>query len=186
MTLDNLLAKASRKDDWPLKDVDSATQRKPLEDAPPSYSDVPSSSQPPDIVAAFAQLDLDRKERKPTADHCIAHLKLLEAIHQLREDVGGTDGLYGIFDRFAEHKAEGSERQKILTKIKEKRWAIFVILAARRFEKWFQTIEPEALMLTLSVMEQSAYSTHEKSKRPLLFTVDNMPPLGMSIMIHKT
>lgn len=91
------------------------------EEALPGYQAVDDA--PPDIVASFANLNLGRKERKPTPDECIAHLKLLEAISQLRDDVGMTDGLYGLFDRIADDVPEGDKRTELLSKIREKRWA---------------------------------------------------------------
>ena len=58
---------------------------------PPSYS-----QDAVDITSHFAKLDLNSTSSKPTVDQCIAHLKLLEAFHQLREDVATSDGLRRI------------------------------------------------------------------------------------------
>jgi hypothetical protein len=64
-------------------------------EAPPSQSETPH----PDITAAFAALNLTNEPlRLPTADTCLAHLKLLYAFRNLKDDIGYTDGLWGIND----------------------------------------------------------------------------------------
>lgn len=143
-------------------------------DAPPGY-EAEEIGPPPDIIAAFANLNLTRDERKPTPDKCIAHLKLLEAIEQLREDVGKTDGLYGLFDRLADG---ADEPDKVKAKIREKRWAVYVVQAAQRFERWFQSIEKGDMMMTLQIMESEQYSNIHTASRALEFTKDSLPPLG--------
>ena len=170
---------AFRDGSYPLKDVKDLKDSKDSKDAPPGY-DEEARPAPPDLSATFANLNLDRKERKPTPDQCVAHLKLLEAISQLREDVGSSNGLYGLFDTLAASQPEGRDRDQLLGRIREKRWAIYVQLAARRFETWFSTVEPGTPMITLSAMDSSSYKEIEKSKRALVFTRDNMPPLGKS------
>lgn len=149
------------------------------EEALPGYQAVDDA--PPDMVASFANLNLGRKERKPTADECIAHLKLLEAISQLRDDVGMTDGLYGLFDRMADGVPEGDKRTELLGKIREKRWAVYVTIAARRFETWFQTIEPGTAMCTLGLMESEQYREVHTASKALEFTKDSLPPLGKNV-----
>lgn len=143
-------------------------------DAPPGYQ-AEAMGPPPDLAASFAKLDLHREERKPTPDQCIAHLKLLEAIAQLREDVGSTDGLYGLFD----HLADGAdEPDKVKGKIREKRWAVYVVQAAQRFERWFQSIEKSDRMMTLQIMESEQYNEIHKVSRALEFHKNSLPPLG--------
>ena len=100
---------------------------------PPSYS-----ADSPDITAAFSNLNLGRKSTKPTRDQCIAHLKLLECFHELRETIATNDGLFGIYDSFAEQNLSGSAKAALLLKIREKRWSIYVAKAAKRFEAWWQ------------------------------------------------
>jgi len=63
----------------------------PLNNSPlPSYAVKNPIEGTLDITAAFSNLNLARphdKLQKPTANQCLAHLKLLEAFHQLRQDI---------------------------------------------------------------------------------------------------
>ena len=155
-------------------------QRGTLHDAskaspPPSYTE--NDSNVADATAAFSSLNLDASPT-PTADQCIAHMKLLEAFHQLREDIALKDGLFGICDSFADTKVTAQEKAELLVKIREKRWAIYVARAAKRFEKWWtDSVEPNAQML-----KQSEIPVTFKQKvhmgTSLDFNCDNLPPLG--------
>ncbi len=100
-----------------------------------------------DFTAAFSNLNLTASHvpSPPSPDKCIAHLKLLESFHQLREQVALTDGLFGIKDGFVPSDLSEAKRAELLTKMREKRWAVYVAKAAKRFEKWWETcVQPEA------------------------------------------
>ena len=129
--------------------------------APPPYSATARDSAPPDIdtTAAFANLHLGQSQDAnglPDADTCLAHLKLLHAIHALKEEVGYTDGLFGISDSLAAAEAQTVElpktpnaskldkeaavleREKLaLSRVREKRWALYLARAVDRYEKWW-------------------------------------------------
>jgi hypothetical protein len=111
-------------------------------------------------------------------DHCIAHLKLLEAFYQLREDVGNTDDVFGIpspdFDG-ATVAAGTSQNAQALAQIKvrEKRWAVYVARAVDRFYEWWDKCVPTTL-------EGSPY--HKLTSRELRsVSLDSMPTKGMRI-----
>ncbi len=142
---------------------------------PPSYAE--NDSNVPDTTAAFSNLNLDAS-RTPTADQCIAHLKLLEAFHQLREDIALKDGLFGICDSFADTKVTAQEKAELLVKIREKRWAVYVARAAKRFERWWTVcVEPNAQML--KQREIPATFTQKLHMGDWLdFNCDKLPPLG--------
>jgi len=92
-----------------------------------------------EMSAAFANLNIPENPPEfPTADHCLAHLKLLNAIHALKEDIGYTDGIFGVWDSRVEvYNLESVDRDKALAKTREKRWALFVARAVERFEEWW-------------------------------------------------
>jgi len=99
-----------------------------------------------DITWAFSQLDIKAdKDGFPTSEHCLAHLKLLEAFYALKDEVAYTDGAFSIFDSRApgtEESVAGNEqatrkRLEALAQIREKRWALFVARAVDRFEVWW-------------------------------------------------
>lgn len=147
---------------------------------PPAYAKSESNSTVLDITAAFSGLNLT-PSAKPTPDVCLAHLKLLEAFHQLREDVAFEDGRFGIDDAFADAGESDRERAELLTKIREKRWQVYVTKASNRFERWWTTcVEPndESNRLLgqgkiLSVFKQSP----DVGER-LVWSKDYLPPLG--------
>ena len=148
---------------------------------PPAYV---VNADPPDITAGFADLNLsDQEASVPTPDQCIAHLKLLEAFHQLREDVALEDGKYGIKDDFVNllpASADERDRAKALTQIREKRWAVFVTKATYRFERWWTTrVQRGAKSPKMEDLETFL------AESPLVGdTLDmietNLPPLGAS------
>lgn len=143
---------------------------------PPAYV-----ADTPNLTAAFSNLNLSDSAQKPTRDACIAHLKLLEAFHQLREDVATKDGLFGIWDSFVPAAESERDRMKVLLKIREKRWAIYVAKAASRFETWWQTsIQPRATMLQQRDVENPFTQNLDpaQTEDTLRFTKDNLPPIG--------
>ena len=130
------------------------------------------------MTAAFSNLDLAETSTKPTPSQCLAHLKLLEAFHQLREEVATTDGLYSIRDDFVPSDVTKEQRIDILAKIREKRWAIYVTNASLRFERWWRNCIPRAPMLVQKNLEDPRFANITTSNTPLSFTRDNLPPLG--------
>lgn len=70
---------------------------------PPNYQEPPpdydgeNALPPPDITAGFSNLKLgDDAGNQPIDVQCIAHLKVLECFYRLRQQIGSTDGFYGI------------------------------------------------------------------------------------------
>ena len=121
---------------------------------------------------------------KPTADQCIAHLKLLECFHELRETIATTDGLYGIKDAYAASTANGSSHASLLTKIREKRWSIYVTQAVKRFELWWANcIEPRGNNpqpvrkgYPPPLITSTSPATWKERLTP--FSKSNLPPIG--------
>lgn len=142
------------------------------ESPPPSYSALQ-----PDITASFSSLNLNRETAKPTRDQCIAHLKLLECFHELRENVATNDGLFGIRDHFAQEVYDPKARADLLLKIREKRWAVYVAKAAERFEAWWQdAIDLSGKWQHLQDIGQLS-ATIEDAK-PFGHMMDSLPPIG--------
>lgn len=172
--------------------------------APPAYAAEQAEAQPPvdvDTTAAFANLSLETNiaQRRLTVDTCLAHLKLLHAIHNLKEEVGYTDGLFGLHDSRAGHDADGfdldaihagkgikiedAEKVKLaLSKIREKRWALFVARAVDRYETWWRVIQGQN-HLTQDMMAEPASDLYANfpilCKDPRGLGPDMLPPLGV-------
>ena len=147
---------------------------------PPAYVQDDTNFHVPDITAAFAKLNL-APSAKPTPDLCIAHLKLLEAFHQLRQDVASEDGLFGINDAFADAAHSDEERAKLLAKICEKRWQVYVTKASKRFERWWiACVEPneERNRLLGQSKIPSVFQRSPDLGERLEWSKDDLPPLG--------
>jgi hypothetical protein len=144
---------------------------------PPEYTER-------DVTADLANLNLSATG-SPTTDQCIAHLKLLEAFHALRQAVSKTDGLFGIHDELASRSAGRYEEE--LLKVYEKRWAIYVARAADRFQSWWEQCVPSSFknqakprlaQRDLAGNGGVEFPNYSKGGVPIEFTADNLPPLG--------
>ena len=158
-------------------DPDSGSKR----DSPPEKTELPpdyDASTEPNLTAAFAKLELNQRGKSPSIDECIAHLKLLEAINQLREDIATQDGLYGLKDSLVPETASDQTKSQTLTHIREKRWAVYVNIAVKRFQKYFQILQPQSRMMDIETMKLPDYEYITHVKRQLQFDVDSLPPLG--------
>ncbi len=135
-----------------------------------------------------------------TESRCLVHLKLLHAINAMKEDVGYTDGLWGIWDSLVtdskgysldptgihsdNEKAkmtEDEEKKMMLSKLREKRWAIFVARAVDRYEAWWNA--QEIMMLTegdMTVKDGDNYMRFPSTSRKFDWQVSTLPPLGQS------
>jgi len=154
------------------------------EGPPPSYMenaelvDGPSAAE---LNAAFANLNISESVTAfPDPDRCLAHLKLLAAFHNLKEDVGYTDGLFGLWDARCEM---ASKRDKALAKTREKRWALFIARAVERFEAWWINslcAQETSKRLEQKDMRSDNLSFMEFMKRGIAqkWTTDMLPPLG--------
>lgn len=148
--------------------------------SPPAYTSIA-----PDITAAFSNLTLSNETAIPSPDECIAHLKLLEAFSQLREDVGTTDGLYGIRDDFVPVAMAEERRVEVLAKMREKRWAIYVTNAVNRFQTyWQKCIQPDATMIKQGDLDEKWFVEISEQRVPLSVSKDALPPLDLIMVWH--
>ena len=182
----------------------------PDEDIPPPYDALRNSQgnyngnadlhekRGPGDAQSLIQLSLpeDNSEQNVYTSSCLAHLKLLHAIQTLKEDIGYTDGLWGLWDERVDYgdndlddgvvdepstdkMSEDERKRLILSKIREKRWAIFVARAVDRYESWWNSFEHE--MLTESEMgspDSLRYIGFTGVGPPMLWVPKMLPPLG--------
>ena len=157
-------------------------------DAPPAYAETGPVGGPPgpsaeELNAAFSNLALpDVPPAFPTADHCLAHLKLLNSFQALKEDIGYTDGLFGLRDERCE-VLEGKERDEALAKTREKRWALYIARAVERFEVWwlkYLCILEDSKRLEGKEMTSTnlRYMAFTADGRPRKWTTAMLPPIG--------
>ncbi|KAI9838829.1 MAG: hypothetical protein M1819_004035 [Sarea resinae] len=145
-----------------------------------------------DLTANLQNLDLRSASEKPTVPQCIAHLKLLESFYQLRDEVGRTDGLFGLSDSLAAAVTEDErEREAALAKIAEKRWAVYVARAADRFERWWHTSAPSTAagnprnyLVQREMNRNSYYDSLPLKGQRIKYTRDYLPPLDVLMVWH--
>lgn len=134
---------------------------------------------------AFQGLDVESSSRPlsngdmlPNADQCLAHLKLLECFNQLREDVGGSDGLFGIRNGLVPPGLNDQKRSELLAKLCEKRWQVYVTRACLRFQSYWRSLQPTSKMLVEENLKADDYVRIASHSKPVEFTANNLPPLG--------
>lgn len=172
---------------------------RPVDANPPSYR------APPDISPeALAELNSALTSIKLAGgkvlseDQCLAHLKLLHAFQQLKNDVGYTDGLWQLYDSRAagapvtiepidEKKgdkgvnpaaAEAASLAKRVAEIREKRWALFVARAVERYEAWWKTFAGTPLTEEMLDTGGPEYFSFPTESQPMHWTESMLPPLG--------
>lgn len=175
-------------------------RRPPSENAagqsrPPSYRRPVATHQGPsleEINASFSNLRIGDVPRPfPDADLCLAHLKLLEALFILKQEVGYTDGAFDIWDSRAPGTVESVAnderarhmRLEALSKIREKRWALYVARAVRRFEIWWMKVlctYEQSVMLTEIAMQYQEFQDFPAAGIIQRWNTSMLPPLGTS------
>jgi hypothetical protein len=163
----------------------------PTKEAPPSYAptDPISPEQVAELNSPFATLNLSAQNPDfPSADQCLAHLKLLSAFYALKEDIGYTDTLYGLSDSRCEILGQG--RDEALAKMREKRWSLYVARARERFEEWWVKVlcpreGGRRLLSKEMLITNSDFMNFTQRGRPQVWTVEMLPPLGKGTMHYQ-
>lgn len=159
----------------------------PSKEAPPTYAAEDPVNEPTadELNAAFSSLNIsDTPPSFPTADHCLAHLKLLNTFHALKEDIGYTDGIFGLWDSKCE-VLDGKDREQALSRTREKRWALYVARAVERFEVWWVKVlwprEGGKRLESKQMIETNkSFTQFPERGRVQKWTAEMLPPAGMS------
>lgn len=149
-------------------------------DRPPAYT------QDEELLLNFPKLNLSDTKKLPAAigtvtpDQCVAHLKFLAVLADLRDFISNNDGLFGIFDKQADiHQHFPEALNECKARIREKRWAVYTARAVERYRKWWFTCIPMSRPhVTLSDLENPQYETILDCETLVLWSKDNLPPLG--------
>lgn len=160
---------------------------------PPSYTAMANGGPGPsldEINASFSNLQIgDIPMNFPDTNLCLAHLKLLEAFFILKQEVGYTDGAFDIWDSRAPGTDESvahdevarNTRKEALSKIREKRWALYVARAVHRFEFWWMKVlcqYEESVMLTEGAMRSKEFQDFPGAGSVQRWNTSMLPPLG--------
>ncbi|KAJ8114085.1 hypothetical protein ONZ43_g4990 [Nemania bipapillata] len=177
----------------------------PKEDAapPPAYHDATgkriSAEDIEQLNSAFSSLSVPLIANEVTVDTCLAHLKLLFALQNLKETIGYTDGIWQIYDSRVfpndkgVHVAEGTEElddetKKNLSFLREKRWALFIARAADRYEAWWNSFPTDPLTENDMCADDHKYTRFVSDTPTKLesFAWDStmLPPLDVLMVWH--
>ncbi|CAI6085788.1 unnamed protein product [Clonostachys chloroleuca] len=177
--------------------------------APSSYDNANANAHPAiDISASFANLSLASGPHDPTPDSCLAHLKLLYAFQVLKEDIGYTDGLWGLWDARTQGKRgisrpdetgkapkadkgaalnDHTAQQEALSQVREKRWAVFVARAVDRYESWWKSMSDENPLQESDMENDSSLAYDEfpsTGGNGNLWSNGQLPPLDVLMVWH--
>ncbi|KAI9734783.1 MAG: hypothetical protein M1818_006770 [Claussenomyces sp. TS43310] len=189
-------AKSEKAEDGgPLDSTDSNQKL-----APPEYAatDPLPKATIDELTAGFANLDIAATPRKfPDVDTTLAHLKLLEAFFALKEETGYTDGLFDLWDSRAQgaedmaadvDPARRRQHDEAVSKIREKRWILYVLRAVDRFEAWWaQVLSKRDLhchALRQVEMCDADFAAFPSSGTAQTWSTSMLPPLDVLMVWH--
>ncbi|KAK6216512.1 hypothetical protein LQW54_003518 [Pestalotiopsis sp. IQ-011] len=154
-----------------------AHRRQTTADSPPAYPIGPRGSVagPSRLNSVFSNLSLSDAPRHPEVGTCLVHLRLLYTFHNLKDDVGFSNGLFGLWD--ARYPASPSNPSKALAAVREKRWALFVARAVDRYEAWWNSLGGQFLTERDMEKDRTRYLNFMANWEPMNLSEDNMPPL---------
>ena len=181
-----------------------STDEKPKEapkEVPATSSSAESGSRPPsythanaeeDILVQLPKLSLGESAAVPSSstvsrDQCVAHLKFLATLADLRDFVSNQDGLFGLHDSDADKFPKADKEattpspsyEEAMARIREKRWAVYTARAVDRYEKWwFAALPKSGEPVTLADQESATYEAITDCFTKVLWTPQNLPPLG--------
>lgn len=161
---------------------------------PPSPAPLPFyQSTSTDIAAESANLNIQDTnrvaEQLPQPEPYDAHLKLLQAFHELKDDVSSSGGLFDLNDRDIPSNMPPESRDAALRKLAQKRWAIYVARAVDRFAKWWYMALPSRPQGFIRMNEFDVNGPvlacfDDPAYAPIVFTPDNLPPLDVLMIWH--
>lgn len=134
-------------------------------------------------------------------DACLAHLKLLHAIQSMKEEVGYTDGLWNLWNdrgkwalddlradadwstiRMLEKASAKTVTKAGHSRIREKRWALFVARAVDRYETWWKFLGENIMLTEEDMADPDSYKFKKfPTSRRLIWEERILPPLGKNI-----
>ncbi|KAF2839990.1 hypothetical protein M501DRAFT_951869 [Patellaria atrata CBS 101060] len=149
---------------------------------PPGYDQL--SDPIPDLTTRLRQLDFTKVNPTPSPDECVAHLKLLEAFYQLREDISTLES--------NSTDPRPSQTTQADARVREKKWEVYVTRAVERFTKWWEDAIPRTSngvqtgMLTRKKLGRagSMNTVVQKGSRLHFGKTLDLPPLDVLMVWH--
>ncbi|KAH8423186.1 uncharacterized protein LDX57_000940 [Aspergillus melleus] len=152
-------------------------------DNPPSYDQIdeqPGADIPPLNLSSSAGPAV---YTTVTQDECIAHLKFLAALADLR------DSIAGIKDLFCIHDPNPSVFEQVIdearARVKEKRWAVYTARAVERYTVWWKTcVAKTHPTISVKDFESKSYNTITENHQRLGWSPETLPPLDVLMVWH--
>ncbi|CAG7921369.1 unnamed protein product [Penicillium olsonii] len=156
-------------------------QSQASDERPPSYS-AEQAEQPP-LELKLNLGSIPSSSATVTRDQCVAHLKFLAVLADLRDSISGEDGLFGIFDSEAERFPDSLNEAR--ARIREKRWAVYVARAVHRYTTWWSVGLPRSRqMATIADLESAEYGDIVRCDTLVAWSQENLPPLDILMVWH--
>ncbi|KAE8372739.1 hypothetical protein BDV26DRAFT_285690 [Aspergillus bertholletiae] len=149
---------------------------------PPSYDqlDEPPPVLPPLDLVQTAGLSV---ASTVTQDQCIAHLKFLAALADLRDNVTSINGLFEIKD--PDPAVFQSSIDDAWARVKEKRWAVYTARAVDRYTTWWQTcVQLPEQSPKLHDLKETRYDSITQQNRAYNWSARTMAPLDVLMVWH--
>ncbi|CAH0004090.1 unnamed protein product, partial [Clonostachys byssicola] len=117
---------------------------------------------------------------------CIIHLRLLYAFRGLALRIGYQDGLFGIEDgRSKKVGLNSEETERGESKLREKRWAIYLARAVHRYETWWKTLGGTPLEeVDMELVDCERYDRFPEVDIPMRMEWHELVPLDVLLIWH--
>ncbi|KAI9924749.1 hypothetical protein MW887_006605 [Aspergillus wentii] len=169
--------------------TDDVSSNNPVpNDGPPAYDALEEDINPPVYThierppLPIRRLNLSRSAGSPeystiTPGQCVAHLKFVAVISDLRDSIISNDGLFGINDNDADDFLE--QKNEALVLLREKRWAIYTARAVERYTAWWNNYVPySSPPPKLKDIESKEYGKITECETQVQWFQETMPPLA--------
>ncbi|KAL3450632.1 hypothetical protein BJX65DRAFT_304804 [Aspergillus insuetus] len=157
-------------------------ERQRSDNSPPTYA------QTTEQLAAIPALSLSQdagpaKYTTITHFECIAHLKFLAALSDLRDTITSLPNLYDIPDPSA--RQFSTQINEAWALVKEKRWAVYTAKAVQRYTTWWNHSLPASRPRpSVHQFTSSVYEDVTVCNDPMSWTRDMLPPLDVLMVWH--
>jgi hypothetical protein len=112
---------------------------------------------------------------------CIAHLKFLAALSDLRDTITSIPNLFDIPD--PDPREFGTHINQAWALVKEKRWAVYAAKAVARYTSWWNACVPASRPRpTVQQLSSPTFGIITVCESPLTWARDQLPPLGQSLI----
>ncbi|PLB45609.1 hypothetical protein P170DRAFT_512269 [Aspergillus steynii IBT 23096] len=156
---------------------------KSVDDNPPPYDQIdqqPEVDIPPLNLASNAG---PASYTTVTQDECVAHLKFLAALADLRDSTAGLRGLFCIHDPSPSVFEQLIDEAR--ARVKEKRWAVYTARAVERYTVWWETCIPFTdPPIQVKDFESKSYNAITENHKRLVWSPETLPPLDVLMVWH--